>query len=130
MAAAHPTGQLTAIGHARVRVLAVGVGLTDLMARRGDYLLQRKLPFTPGYEFVGEVVNHEELEPGTLVAAALPRMGAYAEYVVLPSWLLVPVCGYASGRSDSHLTLAAMVCAHTTGPPSTAGRCRSLLLPA
>jgi NADPH:quinone reductase len=78
-------------GHARVRVLAVGVGFTDLMARRGDYLLQRKLPFTPGYELVGEVVDHEELEPGTLVAAALPKMGAYADYVVLPSWLLVPL---------------------------------------
>jgi NADPH2:quinone reductase len=78
-------------GHARVRVLAVGVGFTDLMARRGDYLLQRKLPFTPGYELVGEVVGHEELEPGTLVAAALPKMGAYADYVVLPSWLLVPL---------------------------------------
>jgi NADPH2:quinone reductase len=78
-------------GHARVRVLAVGVGFTDLMARRGDYLLQRKLPFTPGYELVGEVVDHEELGPGTLVAAALPKMGAYADYVVLPSWLLVPL---------------------------------------
>jgi NADPH:quinone reductase-like Zn-dependent oxidoreductase len=78
-------------GHARVRILAIGVGFTDLMARRGDYLLQRKLPFTPGYELVGEVVDHEELEPGTLVAAALPKMGAYADYVVLPSWLLVPL---------------------------------------
>jgi NADPH:quinone reductase-like Zn-dependent oxidoreductase len=78
-------------GHARVRILAIGVGFTDLMARRGDYLLQRKLPFTPGYELVGEVINHDELEPGTLVAAALPKMGAYAEYAVLPSWLLVPL---------------------------------------
>jgi NADPH2:quinone reductase len=78
-------------GHARVRVVAIGVGFTDLMARRGDYLLQRKLPFTPGYELVGEVVDDEELAPGTLVAAALPKMGAYAEYVVLPSWSLVPL---------------------------------------
>jgi NADPH:quinone reductase len=78
-------------GHARVRILAIGVGFTDLMARRGDYLLQRKLPFTPGYELVGEVVDHEELAPGTLVAAALPKMGAYADYVIVPSWLLVPL---------------------------------------
>jgi NADPH:quinone reductase-like Zn-dependent oxidoreductase len=63
------------------------------MARSGDYLLQRRVPFTPGYELVGEVVDTHGAgtEPGTLVAAALPRMGAYAEYVVLPDWLLVPL---------------------------------------
>jgi NADPH:quinone reductase-like Zn-dependent oxidoreductase len=80
-------------GHTRVKVLAVGVGFTDLMARAGEYLLQRKVPFCPGYELVGEVVdNHGDgLAPGTLVASALPKMGAYAEYVVLPNWLLVPL---------------------------------------
>lgn len=83
-------------GHARLRVLAIGVGFTDLMARAGDYLLQRRLPFTPGYELVGEVIDYrgddaDWLTPGRLVAVALPKMGAYAEYVVLPSWLLVPL---------------------------------------
>jgi NADPH:quinone reductase len=78
-------------GHVRVKVLAVGVGYTDLMARTGDYLLQRKLPFTPGYELVGEVVDGEGFAPRTKVVASLPKMGAYSEYVVLPSWLLVPL---------------------------------------
>src|SRR5690606_6547950 len=29
-------------GHTRIRVLAAGVGRTDLMARSGDYILQRR----------------------------------------------------------------------------------------
>jgi NADPH:quinone reductase-like Zn-dependent oxidoreductase len=80
-------------GHTRVKVLAAGVGFTDLMARSGEYILQRRVPFCPGYELVGEVVDNsgEGPAPGTLVAAVLPRMGAYAEYVVLPDWLLVPL---------------------------------------
>ncbi len=83
-------------GYTRVRVLAIGVGFTDLMARAGDYILQRTVPFTPGYELVGEVIDYrgedaDRLSPGTLVAVALPKMGAYADYVVLPSRLLVPV---------------------------------------
>ena len=85
-------------GHARLRVLAVGVSFTDLMARQGEYLLQRKTPFTPGYELVAEVVDHEpsEQDPvvlpaGTLVAAALPKMAAYTEYLTLPAWQLIPL---------------------------------------
>ena len=87
-------------GHARRKVLAIGVGFTDLMARAGDYILQRTVPFTPGYELVGEVVDYlsdgsgrdpEWVTPGTRVAVTLPKMGAYSDYVVLPSWLLVPV---------------------------------------
>ena len=85
-------------GHARIRVLAAGVGFTDLMARSGDYLLQRKVPFTPGYELVGEIVDFNAddsrpawLVPGARVAVALTKMGAYAEYVSLPLWQLVPL---------------------------------------
>jgi len=83
-------------GHARVKVLAIGVGFTDLAARAGEYLLQRKVPFTPGYELVGEVVDSHGCDSdvpgsGTRVAVALPKMGAYSEYVVVPTWLLVPV---------------------------------------
>jgi NADPH:quinone reductase len=33
----------------------------------------------------------DRLSPGTLVAVSLPKMGAYADHVVVPSWLLVPV---------------------------------------
>ncbi|MBB5782980.1 zinc-binding dehydrogenase [Nonomuraea jabiensis] len=84
-------------GQARVRVLAAGVGHTDVMARRGEYLFQRRTPFTPGYEIVGEVVDQgpatgpDRLVPGTRVAACLPRMGGYTEYATLPVASLTPV---------------------------------------
>ncbi len=84
-------------GHVRLKVLAAGVGFTDVMARTGDYLLQRRVPFIPGYELVGEVVDHGDgadpgrVAPGTRVAVMLPKMGAYTEYVVVPAWLPVPV---------------------------------------
>jgi NADPH:quinone reductase-like Zn-dependent oxidoreductase len=88
-------------GHIRVRVLAIGVGMTDLVARSGEYLLQRRLPFTPGYELIGEIdtvgddVDDSGDSPlpaaGTRVAMVLPRMGAYSECVVVPSWLPVPL---------------------------------------
>ncbi|NWF27261.1 zinc-binding dehydrogenase [Streptomyces sp. PKU-EA00015] len=85
-------------GYARLKVLAVGVGFTDLMARSGDYLLQRKAPFTPGYELVGEVADFvldgprpHWLREGARVAVALTRMAAYTEYISLPMWQLVPL---------------------------------------
>ncbi len=85
-------------GHAHVRMLAAGVGLTDVMARTGDYLLQRTAGFSPGYELVGEVVDYAAtgddpawVAPGTRVAVSLPAMGAYREHLQLPAWQLVPV---------------------------------------
>lgn len=85
-------------GQVRIRVLAAGVGLTDVMARDGDYVLQRRLPFTPGYEAVG-VVDRAGTgarpaggpPPGTLVAVALTHMGAYGEYLTVPGHLAVPL---------------------------------------
>ncbi|TDD21588.1 quinone oxidoreductase family protein [Nonomuraea diastatica] len=84
-------------GQARIRVLAAGVGRTDVMAREGEYLFQRRRPFTPGYELVGEVIDHHAdavppwLVPGARVAACLPRMGGYTECANLPVHLLAPI---------------------------------------
>jgi NADPH2:quinone reductase len=53
-----------------------------------------RLPFTPGWDFVGLVDRLGDgvsgIEPGQLVAA-LPISGAYAQYVCLPERELVPV---------------------------------------
>ncbi len=78
----------------RVRVLAAGVSLPDLMMREGVHPETPPLPFTPGWDLVGEVDRLgggvSGLEPGQLVAA-LPIFGAYAEFVCLPQRELVPV---------------------------------------
>jgi len=82
------------VGEARVRVLAAGVSLPDVMARQGVHPETPRVPFTPGWDLVGVVdqlgVNVSGIEPGETVAA-LPIHGAYAEYVCLPQSEFVPV---------------------------------------
>jgi NADPH2:quinone reductase len=81
-------------GDVRVRVLAAGVSLPDLMMREGIHPETPPLPFTPGWDLVGMVDRLGDrvsgIEPGQIVAA-LPISGAYAEFVCLPRRELVPV---------------------------------------
>ena len=81
-------------GEARVRVLAAGVSLPDVMMREGIHPETPALPFTPGWDLVGIVDRVGRgvsgLEPGQTVAA-LPISGAYAQFVCLPQSELVPV---------------------------------------
>src|SRR5512136_789421 len=81
-------------GEVRVRVLAAGVSLPDLLMREGVHPETPRLPFTPGWDLVGVVdrlgAGTSGIEPGQIVAA-LPISGAYAEFVCLPQRELVPV---------------------------------------
>lgn len=81
-------------GEVRVRVLAAGVSLPDILAREGIHPETPPVPFTPGWDLVGVVdrLGHgiSVLQPGQTVAA-LPINGAYAEFVCLPQRELVPV---------------------------------------
>ncbi len=81
-------------GEVRVKVLAAGVSLPDLMMREGIHPETPPLPFTPGWDLVGVVDRLgggiSGIEPGQAVAA-LPITGAYAQFVCLPSSELVPV---------------------------------------
>jgi NADPH2:quinone reductase len=81
-------------GEVRVRVLAAGVSLPDVMAREGVHPETPAVPFTPGWDLVGVVdrlgVGVSGIEPGQIVAA-MPIHGAYAEFVCMPQRELVPV---------------------------------------
>jgi NADPH:quinone reductase len=81
-------------GEVRVRVLAAGVSLPDIMAREGIHPETPPLPFTPGWDLVGAVDclgdGVSGIEPGQIVAA-MPIHGGYAEFVCLPQRELVPV---------------------------------------
>ena len=85
-------------GEVRVRVLAAGVSLPDIMAREGIHPETPAVPFTPGWDLVGVVdrvgdgvfQSKPEIEPGQMVAA-LPIHGAYTEFICLPQRELVPV---------------------------------------
>ncbi len=81
-------------GEVRVRVRASGVGSTDIIMRRGSYAYAPKIPFTPGYEVVGDV---EALGPGVQTlqlgqrVAALVVHGGYGEVMVRRAEEFVPV---------------------------------------
>ena len=81
-------------GEVRVRVLAAGVSLPDIMAREGIHPETPPVPFTPGWDLVGVVERLGDgvsrIELGQTVAA-MPIHGAYAEFVCLPQRELVPV---------------------------------------
>jgi NADPH:quinone reductase len=81
-------------GEVRVKVLAAGVSLPDIMAREGIHPETPPVPFTPGWDLVGAVDRLgggvSGIETGQIVAA-MPISGAYAEFVCLPQRELVPV---------------------------------------
>lgn len=59
-------------GQVRVRVLAAGLGLPDVLMCRGTYPLTPSVPFTPGQEVVGEVTA---VGPDTTLAIGDRVMG-------------------------------------------------------
>ena len=81
-------------GEVLIRVLATGVGHTDIVMRYGYYPFAPKIPFTPGYEIVGVVEavgeNVNRVDIGDRVAA-LTVYGGYAEYIFLNEDDLVKV---------------------------------------
>jgi NADPH:quinone reductase-like Zn-dependent oxidoreductase len=82
-------------GEVRIRVLAAGTGFTDCFIRRGLYPdFKGPLPFTPGYELIGEIEQLGEgvdaWEPGDIVAD-LCVTGGYTQYAIRPAAGLVPV---------------------------------------
>jgi NADPH2:quinone reductase len=81
-------------GEVRVKVLAAGVSLPDIMAREGIHPETPPVPVTPGWDLVGVVDRLGRgvsgIQTGQIVAA-MPISGGYAEFVCLPQRELVPV---------------------------------------
>jgi NADPH:quinone reductase-like Zn-dependent oxidoreductase len=82
-------------GELRVRVRATGVGSTDVMMRRGNYIYAPRRPFVPGYESIGVVdaigAGVTGFAIGQRVCALLVH-GGYATHVVRSAadWVPVP----------------------------------------
>ncbi len=80
-------------GEVRVRNKAIGVNFVDVYLRNGTFS-PPALPFTPGKEAAGEVL---EVGPGVTEFAIGDRvafvetLGAYAEESIVPARLLVPL---------------------------------------
>ena len=95
-------------GEVRVRVLAAGVSLPDVMMREGIHPETPPVPFTPGWDLVGIVERLGEGASGVelgQVVAALPISGAYAELVCLPPRELVPVPAGVDAAEAASLVL-------------------------
>lgn len=81
-------------GEVRVKVLAAGVSLPDILAREGVHPETPRVPYTPGWDLVGIVDQIGKgvsgFEQGQAVAA-MPISGCYAQYVCLPQRKFIPV---------------------------------------
>jgi NADPH2:quinone reductase len=81
-------------GDVRVKVLAAGVSLPDVLAREGVHPETPRVPYTPGWDLVGTVDQLGERVTGVGLretVAAMPIHGCYAQYVCVPEGKLVPV---------------------------------------
>jgi NADPH2:quinone reductase len=83
-----------AAGEARIRILATAVAQDDIAVQAGTRPVLPKLPFVPGYSFVGSVdavgAGVSEVATGDRVAA-LTQFGSHAEVIYWPASELVRV---------------------------------------
>jgi NADPH2:quinone reductase len=92
-------------GEMRVAIHAAGINFPDILMAAGEYQLKPELPFTPGVEAAGEVVEVDKAAEGAAVGDRVivkMRYGAYAdEAVVTPSQTiqLPGVFDYAEGAT-------------------------------
>jgi NADPH2:quinone reductase len=85
---------IPAAGEVRVKVLAAGVSLPDVLAREGVHPETPRVPYTPGWDLVGTVDRLGEGVTGFALhqtVAAMPIHGCYAQYVCVRQRKLVPV---------------------------------------
>ncbi|WP_314149510.1 zinc-binding dehydrogenase [uncultured Leifsonia sp.] len=110
-----------------VRVTDASLGSTDVLARRGGYVLQPVPGFVTGYDLVGVLETESAvsvalgLRAGMRVAGVLPRMGAHTTRLVVPPTLLVAVPDGLDSASAAVLPLDAVTAAlalRLAGPAS------------
>lgn len=82
-------------GSVRIGVKAAGINFPDILMAEGKYQVKPALPFTPGLEVAGEVlecasgVSH--VRPGDRVLAFARHGGGFAEECVLPGDIVTPI---------------------------------------
>jgi NADPH2:quinone reductase len=83
--------QPLAPGQVRVAIRAAGINFPDILMAAGEYQLKPDLPFTPGVEAAGDVVEVDAAVKGVAIGDKVivkMRHGAYTdEAVVVPSQL-------------------------------------------
>jgi NADPH2:quinone reductase len=82
-------------GQVRIAVKAAGVNFPDILMIEGKYQVKPPMPFIPGLEVAGEVlevgagVGH--VQPGSRVLAFARHAGGFASEIVLPGGIVTPI---------------------------------------
>ena len=114
-------------GEARVKIQAAGLNFIDIYHRTGLYPIES--PITPGMEGAGVVdaigPDVADLNIGDRVAYAM-TLGSYAEYAIVPAWMLVPIPEGISAEKAAAVMLQGMTAhylafsTYPLGPDDTA----------
>jgi NADPH:quinone reductase len=94
-----------AAGQVRVAIRAVGINFPDILMAAGEYQLKPDLPFTPGVEAAGDVVEVHGAVKGVAVGDKVivkMRHGAYTDEAVVAPPQLAPLprtFDYAEGAT-------------------------------
>jgi len=89
----------------RVAIHAAGINFPDILMAAGEYQLKPPLPFTPGVEAAGEVIEVDGAADGVAVGDRVivkMRHGAYADEAVVATSQLTPLPStfdYAEGAT-------------------------------
>jgi NADPH:quinone reductase len=91
-------------GQVRVAVHAAGINFPDILMAAGEYQLKPELPFTPGVEAAGEVIEVDGADGVAVGDRVILKMrhGAYADEIVVAPSQLTPLplsFDYAEGAT-------------------------------
>src|SRR5579863_1727901 len=114
-------------GTVLIKVRAAGINFADTLFRQGQYMMQPKLPDTPGLEAAGEIeavgAGVTNLKPGQRVATIGSK--TYAEYALAPASQVIPVPDSISFEQAAAFPIQVLTAwhmlhtAHQTGPGQT-----------
>ncbi|HEV3499927.1 MAG TPA: NADPH:quinone oxidoreductase family protein [Bradyrhizobium sp.] len=91
-------------GQVRIAIHAAGINFPDILMAAGEYQLKPELPFTPGVEAAGEVIEVNDAAGVAVSDKVIVKMrhGAYADEAVVAPSQLVPLPSsfdYAEGAT-------------------------------
>ncbi|BAM90681.1 oxidoreductase [Bradyrhizobium oligotrophicum S58] len=92
-------------GEVRLKIRAAGINFPDILMAAGEYQLKPELPFTPGVEAAGDVIETGAAVTGQAIGDKVivrMRFGAYAEEAVVATSQLTPLPStfdYAEGAT-------------------------------
>jgi len=81
-------------GEMRVAIRAAGINFPDILMAAGEYQLKPELPFTPGMEAAGEVIEVDKAAEGIAIGDRVivkMRHGAYADEAVVAPMQAIPL---------------------------------------